>query len=134
MEVIAIIVVGLLAVALIALCFFLKGLVDRLIRMVDAMRDKLDMLDSDIKPILKDVERMLSEVEPLAKELGERHADIGAILENISRVTDDAQATTKALRDGLVPIGHSLSGLFAGFIEGRKALAEQFRRGNKFTD
>ena len=121
--------VAVVAAALLALALFMKSLIDKLIATVEAVRVKVDSIDNEIKPILRDVEQLLKEVEPLARELGERGAQIGTMIENIQKVTDDAQATTGAIRTGVVPIAHALSGLFAGFVEGGKALGDYTRRG-----
>jgi len=124
-------------IALVAFLFFyfmLRGLVDRLIAAIDAMKVQVEEMDDELKPVIRDVQKMLADVEPLTKELGDRGREIGAILENLERVTNDAQATTGAIRTGVVPIAHSLAGLFAGVVEGSRALGEYTRRGRKDSE
>ena len=101
-----------------------KGLVDRLITLILNVNEKLTVIEGEIKPILRDLEQTLKNIEPLTRELGDRKDEIGRLLENIERVSNDAQATTGAVRNGIVPIANTLQGLFAGLMQGAQALSE----------
>ncbi len=109
------------------IAMFLKGLIDRLITLIENVNDKLSSIEGELKPIMRDTKELLGNVEPLTKELGERGEDIGRLLTNVEKVTDDLQATTGAIRGGIVPIAHTLTGLFAGLMEGARALSESRR-------
>jgi len=120
---------------IIALAFFTivwleKGLLDRFIDLIGSLNDKVSSLEGELKPVLRDVEKTLSNLEPFTKELGERGKDIGRLLSNIEKVSDDLQATTGAIRAGVVPVAHTLAGLHAGLMEGTRALSE-YRRSSR---
>lgn len=94
----------------------------RVIKLLETLNDKVTSIEKEVTPILRDLERTLKNVEPLTRELGEKNLEVGRMLENIEKITDDAQATTGAIRNGIVPIVHSLAGIFAGLQEGSKVL------------
>jgi ABC-type transporter Mla subunit MlaD len=110
--------------------WFVKGLIDRLIDLIGSLNEKVSSLEGEIKPVLRDAEKTLSNLEPFAKELGKRGEDFGRLLSNIEKVSDDLQATTGAIRAGVVPIAHMLAGLHAGLMEGTRALSE-YRRSSR---
>jgi uncharacterized protein YoxC len=118
----------LVVIALIIIASFARKLIDKLIAMIDTLKGEVEGLDTELKPIMQDIQKVLADLEPLAREVGQRGEQIGMILENLEKVSDDVQATSGAIRNGVVPIAHSLSGLFAGFIEGRRAFGEYTRR------
>ena len=116
-----------IALFLFTLILLLKSLIDRVIALLQTLNDKLSSIETECRPILKDVETTLSNLEPLTRELGDRGEEIGRMLGNVEKVTDDIQATTGAIRGGIVPIAHTLTGVFAGVMEGAKALGEHRR-------
>jgi ABC-type transporter Mla subunit MlaD len=114
---------GLGAAFLIALVVIIGMLAVRIIQLLETLNEKVTSLEKEVAPILRDVEQTLRNVEPLSRELGNRGDEIGKLLANFEKVSDDAQATTGAIRNGIVPIAHSLAGLFAGFQEGSKVIS-----------
>jgi len=127
-EVIWAVVILIIALAFFVIVLFLKGLIDRLITLVENLNDKITSIEGEIKPILMDVEKTLSNVEPLTRELGEKSADLGNLLSNVEKVTDDLQATTGAVRNGIVPIAHTITSVFSGIMEGVKTFTEPDRK------
>ncbi len=126
---------ALIAVAFFVIALFLKGLIDRLITLIDNLNDKVTSIDGEIKPILQDIQKSLSNIEPLTKELGERGEEIGQLLGNVGKVTDDAQATTGAIRKGIVPIANTLTSLFAGVMQGVQVLKESgYSNNDRYED
>jgi uncharacterized protein YoxC len=119
---------ALVLIALVVIAVFLMKLVNKLIWMIDSMKAQIDGIDGEMKPIMRDVQKMLSDMEPLVKEVGQHGQQIGSILENLERVSDDVSVTTGAIRTGVVPIAHSLAGIFAGIVEGGRAFGEYSRR------
>ncbi len=120
---------ALVAVAFFFIALFLKGLIDKLIALVENLNEKVTSIDDELKPIMSSIDQSLKNIEPFTRELGERGEEVGRLIENLERVTDDARATTGAIRGGVVPIAHTLKGLFAGLMEGAKVLGEYQRSG-----
>jgi methyl-accepting chemotaxis protein len=114
--------------AVVVIALFLKSLVERLTSLFDTLNTKVLEIDGELKPILRNLEQCLRSAEPFARELGDRRNEIGAMLENLERLSEDAQATTSAIRYGIVPIAHSLAGIFSGLVEGARVLGESARR------
>jgi peptidoglycan hydrolase CwlO-like protein len=114
----------LFAIVLLLITWIMKGLVDKVVVLLENINEKITSLEGEVKPILQDVERTLSNVEPLTKELGERNEEVGNLLRNIEKVTDDIQATTGAIRTGIVPIAHTVTSLFAGLKQGVQVIDE----------
>ena len=120
----AAILAGGLTISFLWIAWSVKSLIDRLITLIMNVNEKLSVIEGEIRPILRDVEQTLKNVEPLTKELGERKDEIGRLLENIEKVSDDAQATTGAVRTGIVPVANSVQALFAGLMQGAQVLGE----------
>ncbi|MCX6647143.1 MAG: hypothetical protein NTY09_12425 [bacterium] len=115
--------IGLITLFLASLVVIIWMLASRIITLLETLNEKVTSIEKEVAPILRDVEQTLRNVEPLTRELGNRGDEIGKLLANFEKVSDDAQATTGAIRNGIVPLAHSLAGLFAGFQEGSKVLS-----------
>ena len=113
---------GLGAAFLVALAIIIGMLAVRIIKLLETLNDKVASIEKEISPILRDVEYSLRNIEPLTRELGNRGDEIGKLLANFEKVSDDAQATTGAIRSGIVPLAHALAGIYAGLQEGTKLL------------
>ena len=109
---------------IIVLTLLLKSMVDRIVVLLETINEKITSIEGEVKPILQDVEKTLSNVEPLTKELGERNEEVGNLIRNVEKVTDDIQATTGAIRNGIVPIAHTVTSLFAGLKQGVQIIDE----------
>jgi len=123
--------IAVIFVALMATALFLKSLIDRLITLVDNLNDKVSALEGETKPILRDVELMMRDLEPLTKEIGDRSEEIGRLLANIERISDDAQATTGAIRNGIVPVVNTVAGMFSGLQAGARAVGVEIEPDEK---
>ncbi|MCK4720515.1 hypothetical protein KAU08_07640 [bacterium] len=115
-----IVIIALFLASLVAILWMLAA---RVIKLLETLNDKVTSIEKEVAPILRDVEANMRNIEPLVKELGDKNLEVGRMLENIEKITDDAQATTGAIRNGIVPIAHSLAGIFAGLQEGSKILS-----------
>jgi predicted PurR-regulated permease PerM len=124
--------IGLITFFLAALVVIIGMLAGRVIKLLETLNDKLTSIEREFTPILIDIERTLRNIEPLTKELGERGDEIGKMLANIEKVSDDAQATTGAIRNGIVPLANALTGIYAGLQEGSKALSGYTKPDRKY--
>jgi predicted PurR-regulated permease PerM len=121
-------------IILLVIAFFLSLMINRLITLLGTLNDKVSSIDGEIRPILRDIEQVLRNVEPLSKELGEKGHEIGSMIDNLEKVTSDAQATTGAIRNGIVPFAHSIAGIYSGLSEGARVLGEYSRRDRSESD
>lgn len=113
---------GLGTLFLVSLVVIIGMLATRIIKLLETLNEKVTSIEKEVTPILRDVEYTLRNLEPVTRELGTKGDEIGRLLENIEKVSDDAQATTGAIRNGIVPMAHALASLFAGLQEGSKVL------------
>ncbi len=116
-------------IILLFVAWFLASMIGRIMSLLDTVNEKVRDVEGELKPILRDVEQVLRNIEPLSKELGDKSREIGSMIENLDKVTDDAQATTNAIRHGVVPFAHSIAGIYTGLTEGAKILGEYSRKG-----
>ena len=109
--------------------YYLVTLANKAIKLLETLNDKIVALEAEIMPILKEAQQTIRDIEPLAKELGEKSAEISRMIDNMEKISQHAEVTTGAVRDGVVPFAHALSGIIAGFTEGAGALKDIIRRG-----
>ena len=118
----------LLLASLAILGSYIKDLVTKLLAAIDNLTDKINLITSDLKPVLEEVKNILSNLEPLSEEIAGKRAELGSMIEKLDKIADDAQVSTATIREKVVPVATTIGALFAGIAEGTRVFVKNLSR------
>lgn len=102
--------------------YYSVQVINRVIKLLETLNEKIVSIEEEITPILKEVDNTLKTIEPVTEMLAQKTDEIGSMIDNLEKTSSYAKTTTGAVRDGVVPLAHMLQGVVAALSEGSSSL------------